>query len=156
MGASHYWKQAGAIGMCVPRVDVDLGRRVFDAMADAIEAGLVTSAHDCSEGGLAVAAAEMAFAGDVGARIDLAAVPVSDDVTRDDEILFSESNSRFVLEVAPENRDAFEAALADVPFACVGETSEEKRFVVAGRKGDTVIEAGLDQLRHHWKRTFDW
>jgi len=156
LGGSHYWKLAGAVGECVPRVDAEMGRRVLDGVADAIDAGLVKSAHDCSEGGLAVAAAEMAFAGDVGAEILLGDVPVADDVTRDDEILFSESNSRLILEVAPEAKDALEAALGDAPFACIGRTTGAKRFVVNGRGGRSVIDAALDELRASWQHTFNW
>ena len=156
LGGSHYWKLAGAIGECVPRVDTEIGANVLDGVADAIEAGLVKSAHDCSEGGLAVAAAEMAFAGDVGVEILLGDVPVSDDVTREDEALFSESNSRLVLEVAPEAREALERALGEAPFACIGRTTDQKRLVAIGRDGKNVIDAALDELRTVWKETFKW
>ena len=156
LGGSHYWKLAGAIGECVPRVDTDLGREVLDGVADAIEKGLVKSAHDCSEGGLAVAAAEMAFAGDVGAQISLCDVPVGDEVIRDDEVLFSESNSRLILEVSSDNKAAFEAALGSAPFACIGRTTGDNRLVVIGRGGKNVVDAALDDLRTSWQQTFDW
>ncbi|MFH0965216.1 MAG: phosphoribosylformylglycinamidine synthase subunit PurL [Planctomycetota bacterium] len=156
MGGSHYWKLAGAAGECVPRVDAALGRRVFDAVTEAVERGLVLSAHDLSEGGFAVAAAEMAFAGMVGAEIDLGKAALSGDVTRDDEILFSESVSRLLLEVPAGVRNEFERTLGDVPFAAVGRTTGGGRLVVKGRSGARVIDAALDDLCAAWKRTFDW
>ncbi|MFX6972953.1 AIR synthase-related protein, partial [Acinetobacter baumannii] len=87
------------------------------------------SCHDLSEGGLGVALAEMAFAGGVGA-----------DVTKlgevgnhsDDVLLFSESPTRFVVEVAPTNVKAFESCLAGVPIASLGQTVKEPRLRVSG------------------------
>src|SRR5207244_1046780 len=77
MGGSHYHLIHGQNGGVVPRVDVELAPRLFTRLHDAIAAGLVRSCHDLSEGGLAVAAAEMAFAGGIGA--DLTELPrVSD------------------------------------------------------------------------------
>ena len=85
----------------------------------AIQAGLVQACHDVSEGGLAVSLAEMCFAGGLGATIDLTAVPTESDLS-DNTILFSESLSRFVVEVKPEDVSNFTAQMADVPLAQVG------------------------------------
>ena len=63
----------------------------------------------------------------VGARLELAAVPAGGEALDDEVLLFSESITRFLVEVAPEQADAFEAALGDVPFAVVGETTEDGR-----------------------------
>ena len=79
-----------------------VARKTFAAMHRAIHAGLVRACHDLSEGGLAVAAAEMAFAGGFGAKIDLQAMPCDDDLDAASR-LFSESNTRFLCEVRAEN-----------------------------------------------------
>ncbi len=100
----------------VPQVDVTSARVTMKAVGQAIRKGLVRACHDLSEGGLAVAAAEMALAGLLGVTIDIEKVKadgVNEDDTRCAWLLFSESPSRFLLEVAPEQQAAFEAYLLD-------------------------------------------
>ena len=156
LGGSHYWALHGAIGNSVPKVDAPAAKRTFTALSQATRRRLVRSCHDLSEGGVAVAAAEMAFAGGLGARLSLAAVPRADDVTRDDEVLFSESNSRFLAEVRPQDARAFEACLADVPHARIGEVTEEGRLAVTGLKGNVVICADIARLKAAWKKPLAW
>ena len=79
----------------------------MNALAAAMEKGLVRACHDCSEGGIGVAAAEMAFAGGLGMVIHLDKVPLAEPIERDDFVLFSESNTRFLAEVAPEDKQTF-------------------------------------------------
>jgi phosphoribosylformylglycinamidine synthase len=98
----------------------------------------------------------MAFAGGLGARLNLAAVPHADDVTRDDEVLFSESNSRFLAEVRPQDARAFEACLADVPHARIGAVTEEGRLAVTGLKANVVISADIARLKAAWKKPLAW
>jgi phosphoribosylformylglycinamidine synthase len=146
----------GAVGDRVPALDAAQGRQAAGAVARAIAEGLVRAAHDCSEGGLAAALAEMAFAGEVGARVSLAAVPVSKDVERDDEILFSESQARYVLEVPPANAKALEERLAGLPWAKIGETVETRRLVITGRGGTVAIDEGLEELKKAWQCPLRW
>ncbi|NOZ20236.1 MAG: phosphoribosylformylglycinamidine synthase subunit PurL, partial [Planctomycetes bacterium] len=156
LGASHYFELYGSVGNGVPKVDAELGKRIFDGLAAATDQRLVRACHDCSEGGIAVAAAEMAFAGGRGMKLDLTDVPRVDDVTRDDQILFSESNSRFIVEVKPENREKFEAALGGVPFAQIGEVTEGDVFQVAGLDGKAVIEEKIADLKEAWQAPLRW
>ena len=151
LGGSHYYKIHGHLGNRVPQVDVAIGRRVLDAVHRAIEAGTVRACHDCSEGGIGVAIAEMAFAGAFGAEADLRQVPRSAEVTRSDRALFSESNTRFIVEVATERRAAFEAALGDVPFGQVGVVMEGRRFTVKGLDGRAVVDADIFDLKEAWQ-----
>ncbi|MBN1851267.1 MAG: hypothetical protein JW829_01030, partial [Pirellulales bacterium] len=106
--------------LAVPAIDAPLAKRTFAALHAAMDTSLVRACHDLSEGGLAVAAAEMCFAGGYGAEIDLAAVPHPEDAGHTIVLLFSESNSRFLCEVPPDRADAFEKRLADIPHARVG------------------------------------
>jgi phosphoribosylformylglycinamidine synthase len=119
LGGSAYWKTLGALGACVPRVDGAQAKKNFDGVYRAIQARAVRSAHDLSEGGLAVAAAEMAIGGRLGFEIDLAAVVQSGGL-RADELLGSESASRFLLEVEPDRLEDLRANLYQVPWAVVG------------------------------------
>ena len=91
----------------MPKVDTAQAKKLYHALSGAIASALVASCHDCSDGGLGVALAETAFAGGFGMKINLDAVPAAADM-RADEILFSESQSRFVVTVAPDKAAAFE------------------------------------------------
>jgi len=156
LGGSHYWALRGFIGNSVPKVDTPAAKRTFMALSEATRRRLVRSCHDLSEGGLAVAAAEMAFAGGLGAGLRLAAVPRARDLSRDDELLFSESNSRFLAEVRPEDATAFGACLADVPHACLGQVTQEGQLAVTGLKGDLVISEDIATLKAAWKKPLAW
>src|SRR5437868_10958047 len=118
LGGSHLHLVAGRDYGAPPTPDLALAPRIFAAVHAAIRGGLVRACHDLSEGGLAVAVAEMAFAGGVGA--DLTALGATDGDLPDAVRLFSESPTRFVVEVRPEQAAAFEACLADVPHARLG------------------------------------
>ena len=74
LGGSHFALVEGLAGGEVPKVDAAVAKKTFAALHQAIDAGLVRACHDLSEGGLAVAVAEMAFAGGFGAKIDLTKV----------------------------------------------------------------------------------
>ncbi len=156
LGGSRYYRMLGFIGRDVPTVDPAAGGGNMNRLHQAISRGLVAACHDCSEGGLAVAAAEMAFAGGSGMTIDLDAVPRDERADRDDIVLFSESNSRFVVEV-PRGREAdFEAQMAGSPLGRVGGVTEEDRLVVRGLGGDEIISADLSTLKEAWQRPLRW
>ena len=151
LGGSHYFALLNEIGNDAPQVEPELAKSVMETISAATGAGLVRSCHDCSEGGLAVTAAEMAFAGGLGMKLSLGTIPVSE-AMRSDEILFSESNSRFILEVEPANHHAFEEALGDIPFACIGEVTSESYFVVTDSEGKSVINETISELKESWQK----
>jgi len=153
LGGSHYLELFGLKGMTVPEVRVEQARTTMNAMSRAIQGGLVRACHDLSEGGLCLAAAEMAIAGRIGLRLRLADVPYGGPPERrlDQALLFSESNSRFLAEVRPEHREEFEALLTNVPFARVGRTDESARFIVRGSQGQTLLAASLEELKRAWQ-----
>jgi len=124
VGGALYYTCKGFFGGRAPGLAKE-GPAIVRALHRAMRDGLVRACHDLSEGGLGVAAAEMARAGRLGVRLDLSCVPRDPDVTRADVILFSESNGRFLVEVRPEDAAGFEAALAGCPFASVGEVTKE-------------------------------
>ncbi|MFC1692344.1 phosphoribosylformylglycinamidine synthase subunit PurL [Candidatus Latescibacterota bacterium] len=149
MGGSHYWDINGFVGNSVPHVDIETSKKTMLALHRAMSRRLILSCHDCSEGGIGVAAAEMAFAGEVGASIDLTHVPVENSL-RDDHILFSESNSRFILEVAQENIDELSDILSDIPFAVVGLTSDTRRLIIESSQG-IVVDEDIFDLKYAWQ-----
>ncbi|MGC8961491.1 MAG: AIR synthase-related protein [Candidatus Bathyarchaeia archaeon] len=157
LGGSHYYMLRGFPNGKVPRVRVGVARRAMAALVRAMDSGCVKACHDPSEGGLAVAAAEMAFTGDLGLDIDLRLVPVSDGPWRDDLLLFSESNSRFIVEVEKGREGVFRACLGSIPHARVGVVSSEPVLSMKGLKGGTIISADLDKLYRSWRRGLkDW
>jgi phosphoribosylformylglycinamidine synthase len=156
MGGSHYYAARGFIGNSVPQVRPEEGRRTMESLSTAIKNGLVRACHDCSEGGIGVSAAEMAFAGGYGMKIDLRKVPKSDEVLRSDVLLFSESNSRFIVEVKRELQSEFEQAMEGTSFGLIGEIIKSKTFEVIGMNGQLAVSAQVEELKSAWKETFDW
>jgi len=158
LGGSHLALVHGLSGGEVPRVDAPLAKRTFAALHAAIHAGLLRACHDLSEGGLAVAAAEMAFAGELGAEIDLQRAPrdlPADLPDADTVLLFSESNTRFLCEVTPQQAAAFEAALAGVPHARIGQVTATGRLrIQSGDKG--LVDADWAALKAAWQRPLHW
>ncbi len=156
LGGSHYYKINGQLGANVPKVDLEAAPRIAERISTAIADGLIVSCHDCSEGGLAVALAEMAFAGGLGIEADLRGLPKSDDCSRTDAQLFSESNSRYVVEVGPENYDAFAKLMLNLPFGQIGKVTEDRRLLIRTEEGKTVIDMDIDSLKQAWQKPFDW
>lgn len=156
LGGSEYFKTRGFIGNSVPEVNPRRGKALMDSLSRATEKGLVRACHDCSEGGIGVAMAEMAFAGGLGATIQLQEVPLGEPVDRDDYILFSESNSRFLVEVAPEQKDEFERVMSGTCFAAIGHVTGKKSLEVRGITGNKVVTASLVELKEAWQRPLRW
>ena len=156
MGGSHYYKVEGKKSPKVPQVDAQAAKQIFKALSNATSQGLVRACHDCSEGGIGVALAEMAFAGGLGAHVSLADVPKSDDINRDDIILFSESNSRFLIEVQPDKKQSFENALGNLPFAQIGQVVADDTVKVTGLARDVVLNESIKNLKESWQKPLRW
>lgn len=153
LGGSEYYKLKGFLGANVPKVKGAKAKRTFRAVTEAIDLGLVKSCHDLSEGGLAVAAAEMAFAGGYGLELDLCSVP-GKALIRSDFVLFSESNSRFLIEVAGQDKYAFEDLMKSKACAEIGKVTKDEKLLIHGLNGKVAVDASLAELRRSWKKTF--
>ena len=149
MGGSHYWDINGFVGNSVPTVDVGAAKKTMLSLHTAMDKRLIESCHDCSEGGIGVALAEMAFAGEVGADVDLTKIPAEDGM-RDDHILFSESNSRFIIEVTPGNVTEVSTLLGDVPSAVIGKTTDTNALKIEASQG-TVVDENIFDLKEAWQ-----
>lgn len=156
LGGSHYYKIHGQLGANVPKVDIEKAPRIAAKITEAIKKGLIASCHDCSEGGLAAALAEMAFAGRLGIEADLRGLPRADDCLRTDSQLFSESNSRYIVEVEPEKYGDFAKLMLNLPFGQVGKVTEEKSLKINAENKKEVISIDIDSLKKAWQKTFDW
>lgn len=156
LGGSHYLDNHGFVGNTVPKVDAVKSKINMDALSSTTQQGLIAACHDCSEGGLGVAAAEMAFAGNMGMTLKLESVPLGESIDRNDYILFSESNSRFLVEVKPENKDAFEKAMEGIDFAVIGEVTGSGTLTVSGIDNREVIWATIEELKEAWQEPLRW
>jgi len=152
LGGSEYYKLKGHTGKTVPKVNAAQAKKAFKAVTEAIDLGLVKACHDLSEGGLGVAAAEMALASDYGVELDLRKVP-REGLSRNDFVLFSESNSRFLLEVPEKTRGDFEAVMKGAACSEIGWVAKNPRLVVYGLDGAVAVDASLKDLRGSWKET---
>ncbi|MFH1074123.1 MAG: phosphoribosylformylglycinamidine synthase subunit PurL [Candidatus Firestonebacteria bacterium] len=150
MGGSVYLKLNNEIGNTVPKVDAKKAKKIFDRMHKAMKLGIIKSCHDCSEGGMGVALAEMAFAGGMGANIYLDKVVRSGDLNRDDYILFSESNSRFIVEIDKKHKAKFETLFKGIEISNIGETSGDK-LRVYGLDNRVVISEDINKLKESWQ-----
>ena len=151
LGGSHYYKVHGFLGNSVPKVEPKTAKSAMDALTSAMDQGVIKACHDLSEGGLAAAVTEMAFAGDIGVELNLDKVPVSEGM-RPDHILFSESNSRFLVEVQGNDKSNFEAIMNDSVFAKIGKTTKEKELKI-GSKERAIISSDLASLKQAWQGT---
>ena len=154
MGGSQYLFARGKKGGVVPRVDPKRSLKLMNKLSSAINKGLVRSAHDCSDGGMAVCLAEMLFAGGLGAEVALDGIPRESSVKRDDVLLFSESNSRFIVEVPPDKQKEFERGMKGVPFGLIGQVAEHDRMIVRGLSRKEAMNADIHALKKNWQRPF--
>jgi phosphoribosylformylglycinamidine synthase II len=156
LGGSHFYKIKGELGANVPKVDLQTAPKVAQKIAAAIERGFIVSCHDCSEGGLAVALSEMAFAGGLGIEADLRGLPKNKDCWRIDAQLFSETTSRYIVEVEPEKYNEFAKMMLNLPFGQIGKVSEVKKLIIKAEDGKIVIDADIASLKQAWQKTFNW
>ena len=156
LGGSEYFQSLGFTGNNVPKVSPKQAKELMDNLSLATESGLVKACHDLSNGGLGVAIAEMAFASGLGATIRLKNVPLAEAIERDDYILFSESNSRFLAEIAPDDKDNFEKTMGKSVFAQIGEVNSFSTLEVHGLKGNRVLDIPVDRLKEAWQKPLDW
>ncbi|MFQ6051640.1 MAG: phosphoribosylformylglycinamidine synthase subunit PurL [Candidatus Hydrothermarchaeota archaeon] len=146
MGGSEYYKALNVNGGKVPRVNIDESKKNIYGIIDLISKGLIESCHDLSNGGLAVALSESLIAGDIGAEIDLRGL----NNLRSDIKLFSESNSRFLIEIEGKNREKVEdfCKRMRIPIKFIGKTKKEKTLEIKEKK--ELISLPLEEIWNAW------
>jgi phosphoribosylformylglycinamidine synthase len=160
MGASAYYRwlaeqqdKPDAYGGQVPRVYATEALALYRAMEEALRRGLLRSSHTLSAGGLAVGLALASMGGDLGADIVLKAVPAAS-ALNDDTLLFSESNSRFLVSCAPEDRDELENLFQGLPLAQIGTVGGD-HLAVRGVRGGARLNVTPSAMRKIYKQTLD-
>jgi phosphoribosylformylglycinamidine synthase len=148
---------AGEASGAVPRLDIEAEKVVQKVCLEAIQTGLVRSAHDCSDGGLAVALAESCFSSyrrdAIGARIDLSEHAKLSGLDDAPALLFSESPSRIILSVKPEDATAVRAIADQAGAACstIGETGGPNLSFTG--LGQTLFEVEISKMEEEWRNT---
>ncbi len=142
LGGSLYERLTSTTGRNLPAPVPD-AVEMFRALHRAMQAGWVAAAHDCSEGGVAVAAAEMCIGGRLGLDLTLPGEAVT--------ALFAESSARFLVEVTPEHATDFERALAGRPCADVGAVTELATLRIAGAQDEVWINSEVVALVQAWQ-----
>ena len=150
-GSEYLWTTHRRIAGALAPLDLALEGRVQRACRAAIDAELVASAHDCSDGGIAVALAEACMSGPsaVGCAVDLPRTG------RADLTLFGEGPSRVVVSIGREHEREFEALMAEaaIPWTWIG-TVEHERFLVRV-EGHSILELSVAEIGHAWRSGFE-
>ncbi|WP_347862920.1 AIR synthase related protein [Salimicrobium sp. PL1-032A] len=123
-----------------PGLDLETEERRQKELLGAIRKGLVSSAHDIAEGGLAVALAESLFKEELGCEVEIHGEQTTE--------LFAETQSRFVVSVKPKHASAFEAEVPEAAF--LGKATNNERFHIM-RNGASVIDEPIQMLKADWK-----
>ncbi|MEM1452833.1 MAG: phosphoribosylformylglycinamidine synthase subunit PurL [Planctomycetota bacterium] len=157
LGGSEYLDLLGLEGGQVPRPDLDLAPTCLRKIHAATKLKQMRACHDLSEGGLAVAVAEMCLAGGHGADIDLGAIDHLDYPTGYDEdatLLFSESCTRFLVEVEAGKKFNFQTKMMGVAATPIGRVSKKPRLTIKGASGRPLVDLSVDELRGAFQSGF--
>ena len=151
LGGSAFYDYLKKEDGIVPDVDLKTNHSIFISLHKAIKNGLVLSAHDLSENGLAGAISEMAFSANIGALIELKQIIKSEDVKYDYQLLFSESNTRFLVEVEKKNQTLFEKEMKSAPYSVIGYTQKKPELEIFGLNEEKIFLDKLSNLKKAWK-----
>ncbi len=150
LGGSELSKILRIEGM-VPEVDGELSYKTLKKLTTGNTDKIFLSIHDLSEGGLAIGLSEMTFSNKIGCEIDISSIKVN---LRDDILLFSESNSRFLVEVEEKNLKKVDALLKNIPHYKIGKTKGTS--LVIKNKNKTLINIKVDKILEKWEGAVQW
>ncbi len=160
LGGSEYLAYMGEklsghkyIGSTVPKVDSSLNMKIYRTIEKALRKGIVASSISIERGGLALALAKSAMGGLLGATIDLSKVP-QNNVLRNDTLLYSESQGRILVSIAPENKKQFESLCNDIPFAHIGNVDNDQYIKIIGINNSEIINISVYDVHNAYKSTF--
>lgn len=150
LGGSEYYEKFGYVGVTVPKADPAGFFGLYRAVEAAVREGLLASCRAVGRGGIAVHGALKALAGNLGMDWDLGGVPATGDLSPA-VMLFSESLGRFLVTVAPDRREAFEAHFKGWPVGLLGRVTEEPVFVIRDGSGREIVRESLEALGRAWR-----
>jgi len=138
------------IGSNIPKVDTVHSKKIYKAMEKAIDERFAASCISLERGGLATAIAKSSIAGMLGCEINLS--PISNNILRNDILLYSESQGRFLVSVNPANKEKFEKLFENLTFHLLGSVNEEPSFIVEGISGEKIINTDITEIEYNYKK----
>ena len=156
LGGSYYYALHGQLGRSVPRVDLALAPQVHKKVAEIIFRGWVAVRARFIRRRSGGSAVRNAFRRPAGAKIDLAGVPHTMAVESDDALLFSESATRYLLEVKPEHYDAVIRYLRGLQFGVLGKLSEKPNLIIHSQTAGILMDEPVEHFRQAWLKPLDW
>jgi phosphoribosylformylglycinamidine synthase subunit PurSL len=152
LAGSEYFSMNKLNGTKVPGVDAKKNKKLYEAYFVAIQQKLIASSISIGRGGLGIALAKKAIGGRLGTDIALNNLPGT--VKRDDFALFSESQGRILLTIAPQNKNAFEKIINGNAFLCIGEITNNPKIVISGLNSKEIINLDLKKATQSYRKTF--
>ncbi|PIZ75298.1 phosphoribosylformylglycinamidine synthase [Candidatus Peregrinibacteria bacterium CG_4_10_14_0_2_um_filter_38_24] len=150
LAGSEYFPE----GENIPKVNAISAKKLYEKVEEAILKNMIASALSPSHGGLAATFAKKTIAGQLGMEIDLNKIPREKDLQRNDFILFSETQSRFVVTINPKKKEEFEKLFKNESFAGIGQILDSQKFTIKGTNGKTIIDTNVKDLEEAYKFTF--
>ena len=142
------------IGGRVPQIDTSRNLSLYHSLTKAMSNELVSSAHDCSDAGLAAAVAECCFGCDSGVDLDISDIFHADINLNGWGALFGESLGRILVSVKPENSKSFEASMEGHECNYLGEVNSVDKITIVDQDIPILI-ASMSELRDAWKNTLN-
>jgi phosphoribosylformylglycinamidine synthase subunit PurSL len=153
LGGSEYFANKGFTGNKVPKVDSKKALSLYQKFHKAADKNLLASAISLELGGLGAGLAKTSIAGRLGMEIDLHKVPTQN-LDRDDYLLFSETQTRFVVTVDPKRKQEFEEHFKDFSIAEIGKVTDDNIFIIKGLNGEEVVHMPVQDMAEAYKSTF--
>ena len=152
LGGSEYYALFRAVGKNVPRVNAEKNRFAYKNFYNCVKKGLITSAISVDRGGLGIALAKTAIAGQLGVEISLKKLPGKAD--RDDIRLFAESQGRIIVSIAPDKQIIFEKTMNGTVFTKIGKVTGNQAIIIKNSQGKIIVNLDLDKASKAYKQTF--
>ncbi|MFH1328396.1 MAG: phosphoribosylformylglycinamidine synthase subunit PurL [Candidatus Bathyarchaeota archaeon] len=153
LGGSEYFHEIHKLtGGKPPRSYVEMEKASMDVVMKGIRGGLITSAHDCSKGGIAVALAIMAIKGKLGANVELSRIP-AEGINRIDSLMFSESQARFIVTSPPMYaKKLLKTSVKNTSIRIIGDVVASDRFTL-NNNGEKIVDSSLGEMKKIWEMT---
>ncbi|MBI3380135.1 phosphoribosylformylglycinamidine synthase [Candidatus Gottesmanbacteria bacterium] len=159
LGGSEYYKMLGEkqnklfIGNNVPKVNAAKNKKLYEAYFKCIKKRYISAAISVNRGGLGVALAKISMGGMLGIDINVEKLPGK--FSRNDFALFSESQGRILVVIAPENKKVFEKVMEGNSFAQIGIATQNEKFIIESFNKRKIIEVEVDKLLNVYRKTFE-
>ena len=150
LGAGEYYKllsyknKNDAIGNNVPKVNLEKNLKTYLVLEEVIKKELINSSISITSGGFAVALAKASIGGMLGCQVSIKDIP--GEILNEDQALFSESQGRILVSVAPKNVSKFEKIIKEIPNKKIGQVSKNSKLIVTDLKDKKIIDTNVNKL----------